>query len=71
VSDPRLVLEKETHRRGKEMYAIANGMAGVRTGFTVIGCVVAVYFAVRLLATSVDVFQRWRRSRAGDPNAWD
>lgn len=28
------------------------------------------YIGVRLFATGVDVFQRWRAARAGDVHAW-
>lgn len=38
--------------------------------FAVIGAVVVVYGGVRVVATGVDIFQRWRRSRAGDADAW-
>ena len=42
----------------------------VMNGFAVIGAVVVAYGGVRVVATGVDIFQRWRRSRAGDVNAW-
>ena len=45
-------------------------MHGVMNAFAVIGAVVVVYGGVRVVATGVDIFQRWRRSRAGDVNAW-
>jgi hypothetical protein len=51
--------------------SIAIAMPGMRTGFEVIGCTVVAYWAVRIVATIIDVFQPWRASRAGDPNAWD
>jgi len=41
------------------------------TTFAVIGCIASVWYTIRVGATAVDVFQRWQRSRAGDPNAWD
>jgi hypothetical protein len=37
----------------------------------VTGSVVVCWFGVRLVATAVDIFDRWKRSRAGDPNAWE
>ena len=39
--------------------------------FGMIGTVYAVYMSVRVVATVVDLLGRWRRSRAGDPHAWD
>ena len=38
--------------------------------FGVVGAVVVVYGGVRVVVTAVDICQRWRRSRAGDVNAW-
>lgn len=38
--------------------------------FGVVGAVVVVYGGVRVVATAADMFSRWRRSRAGDVNAW-
>jgi len=46
-------------------------MHGVLTGFAMIGAVVVVYGGIRVVATAVDIFQRWRRSRAGDAKAWE
>ncbi len=39
--------------------------------FGVVGAVVVVYGGVRVVATAVDIFSRWRRSRAGDKKAWE
>jgi hypothetical protein len=37
----------------------------------VVGSVGVIYLGIRVVATGVDIYQRWRRSRAGDPNAWE
>jgi hypothetical protein len=52
-------------------------MHGVMSNVYVVGTVKAcasalsLYVGVRLFATGVDIVQRFRRSRAGDPNAWE
>ncbi len=46
-------------------------MHGVMNVFAVVGACVVVYGGARVIATAVDIFQRWRRSRAGDLHAWD
>ena len=38
--------------------------------FGIIGAVYTVYMSVRVAVTVWDISTRWRRSRAGDPNAW-
>ena len=45
-------------------------MHWVLSGLTIAGAVTVAYGVVRVGATAVDIFQRWRRSRAGDVNAW-
>lgn len=38
--------------------------------FTIIGCIWFTHFTVRIGVTVWDVYTRWRRSKAGDPDAW-
>ena len=38
--------------------------------FAIIGCIWFVYFSARVVVTIADVCTRWRKSRAGDPDAW-
>jgi hypothetical protein len=41
------------------------------TAMGVVGAVVVIWFGVRLIATGVDVAQRWRAARRGDDStAW-
>jgi hypothetical protein len=35
-----------------------------------IGALFSAYIGVRVAVTAWDVYIRWRRSRAGDPDAW-
>jgi len=39
--------------------------------FGAVGGVVVLYAGVRVAATVVDILNRWKRSRAGDPKAWE
>jgi hypothetical protein len=39
--------------------------------FGAVGAAVVLYISIRVLATVIDIWKRWRRSRAGDKNAWD
>jgi hypothetical protein len=41
------------------------GVVGVAVSALVI------YGGIRIVATAIDIFDRWKRSRAGDPNAWE
>jgi hypothetical protein len=43
----------------------------VMNGFAMVGAITVTYYGVRVIATGVDLFQRWRRSRAGDKKAWE
>lgn len=38
--------------------------------WALIGAIFSVHFSVRIAVTVWDVYTRWRRSRAGDRDAW-
>jgi len=42
----------------------------MRTLLELVGACVVVYFGIRIGATALDIFGRWRRYRAGDSDAW-
>ena len=42
----------------------------IGTGFGMVGACMGVWIGMRVVATGVDIFQRWRRARKGDRNAW-
>jgi hypothetical protein len=46
------------------------GEPHMATFIGVVGSMTVTYVGVRIGATVVDAYQRWRRHRAGDKNAW-
>ena len=42
----------------------------VMNGFALVGAIVVVWYGVRVVATGIDVTQRWLSARKGNPDAW-
>jgi len=61
----------QSQRKGRKTKGETMNYHAIQQVFGAVGGVVVLYAGVRVAATVVDILNRWKRSRAGDPKAWE